>query len=298
MRHQSTGSWQGGALASLRFPGGIRTRTTMTGRFLDGLVRGLGLIAAAFVMSGGLVLVVRRFAGAIPAAAQPAVLLAATLTAAALVLTVDAAVRAGSRPGLAVLARCGLAAGAAGLLVPPRATGPMEWATLLAAATVLGAVIVRAPRRGRHAAGEPTWISPRFDVSRRRRSASLPPAPAAPPRPDMPPLAPLPGVDDGAGGLVRQRFERRESADGADSLVGQLSIAVPTGAKLASGHVGFCPSFREVPSVEVTTEYDGVEAVVSVGELVPWGVRIDCRLAEPAEEDLEIPVVLTARAGG
>jgi hypothetical protein len=40
----------------------------------------------------------------------------------------------------------------------------------------------------------------------------------------------------------------------------------------------------------VTTDYDGVEAVVSAAEVLPWGVRVECRLAEPAEEPLEIPV--------
>jgi len=34
---------------------------------------------------------------------------------------------------------------------------------------------------------------------------------------------------------------------------------------------------------------------VAVGELLPWGVRIDCRLAEPADEPLEIPVTFVAR---
>jgi hypothetical protein len=41
---------------------------------------------------------------------------------------------------------------------------------------------------------------------------------------------------------------------------------------------------------------DGVEAVVSVAEVVPWGARIECRLDEPAEEAIEIPVDLFAQA--
>jgi hypothetical protein len=48
--------------------------------------------------------------------------------------------------------------------------------------------------------------------------------------------------------------------------------------------------------VDVTTEYDGVEAVVSAAEILPWGVRIECRLDEPAEEAFEIPVDLFASA--
>jgi len=58
--------------------------------------------------------------------------------------------------------------------------------------------------------------------------------------------------------------------------------------------VGFCPAFPVTPLVQVSTEYDGVEAVVTAAEVLPWGVRIECRLSEPADEPLEIPVDLVA----
>jgi len=287
------------------------------GSVLLPLVHGSGLIATACVVAGGLLLVVRRFAGAIPAAAEPGLLLTATLAAALLVLVVDAAVRTGSARSLAMLARCGLAAGAAALLVPPRATTPAEWAAVAAAATVLGAVIIRDPsprprvkvKRGtvHHGpltggpfAGGPVRRDPVKRDPAARGPATLSHRSHVPAAPAVltDPLAPLFSPELSGAGLVRQRFERRETSVGDDTLVGLLTITVPTGAKLASGHVGFCPSFRQLPTVEVTTEYDGVEAVVAVGDLVPWGVRIDCRLAEPAEEDLEIPVMLTARVEG
>lgn len=62
------------------------------------------------------------------------------------------------------------------------------------------------------------------------------------------------------------------------------------------GHLGFCPAFGELPEVHVETPYDGVEAVVAAAEVVPWGVRIECRLAEPAEEAITIPVLVLATA--
>jgi hypothetical protein len=58
--------------------------------------------------------------------------------------------------------------------------------------------------------------------------------------------------------------------------------------------MGFCPPFASLPAVEVTTNYDGVEAVVSAAEVLPWGIRIECRLDEPAEEAIEIPVDVVA----
>jgi hypothetical protein len=85
-------------------------------------------------------------------------------------------------------------------------------------------------------------------------------------------------------------------AVGADCLRGRITVAVPQGARTAHGHVGFCPPFTQTPTVDVTTEYDGVEAVVSAAEILPWGVRIECRLDEPADEAFEIPVDLFASA--
>jgi hypothetical protein len=73
---------------------------------------------------------------------------------------------------------------------------------------------------------------------------------------------------------------------------------VPAGARAAAGHIGFCPAFAETPDVEVTTSYDGVEVTVAAAEVLPWGVRVECRLAEPAEEPLEISVDILARMAG
>jgi hypothetical protein len=98
-----------------------------------------------------------------------------------------------------------------------------------------------------------------------------------------------------SAGHLLQRFERHE-LDGTDCLRGTLTLMVPQGARAVHGHVGFCPSFRHVPAVEATTAYDGVEAVITAAEVVPWGVRIECRLDEPAEEPVEIPVDVVARS--
>jgi len=73
-------------------------------------------------------------------------------------------------------------------------------------------------------------------------------------------------------------------------------VAVPAGSRTGYGHLGFCPALASTPTVEVTTAYDGVEATVSAAEVLPWGVRVECRLAEPAEEPVEIPVDLVALA--
>jgi hypothetical protein len=268
-----------------------------------------GWVAGAFAAAAGMTLLARRLSGAILASADPAVVLPAAVVGAALVLLADAGVRAGLGAGIATLARCGIAVMAASLLLPPAATTPAGWITLAAAAALLATVIIRQPtppptqRPARRHPPRPlnrrTADDDPMRTPRGRRAAGAPP-PAVRPRAEAAPrpasaVAVPADAEAAAAGLVRQRLVRRETADGFESIVGELHIAVPLGAKLASGHVGFCPSFRLLPTVEVATDYDGVEAVVAVGELLPWGVRIDCRLAEPAEEALEIPVTIVAR---
>lgn len=94
---------------------------------------------------------------------------------------------------------------------------------------------------------------------------------------------------------LRQRLERFQSKDGVDHVVGRVLVDVAAGSRTGHGHLGFCPPFVAVPTVDVTSEDDGIEAVVSAAEVVPWGVRIECRLSEPAEEPLAIPVHVIAR---
>ena len=84
--------------------------------------------------------------------------------------------------------------------------------------------------------------------------------------------------------------ERYELPDGTEHLRGQLIVNLPTGTRLATGHVGFCPSFQSIPTVEVTTEYDALEVSVTAAEILPWGVRIECRVEEPIDEQTSVPV--------
>ncbi|NCY03168.1 MAG: hypothetical protein EBX36_09745, partial [Planctomycetia bacterium] len=98
-----------------------------------------------------------------------------------------------------------------------------------------------------------------------------------------------------AAGSVTQRFERRLQPDGSECVFGRVCVGVPEGARTGWAHVGFCPPLAALPMVDVTTDYDGVEAVVSAAEVLPWGVRIECRLDEPADEAIEIPVDFLAR---
>ena len=95
------------------------------------------------------------------------------------------------------------------------------------------------------------------------------------------------------GGTLLHWQERYELADGTEYLRGQLMIGFATGTRLTTGHVGFCPSFQSIPIVQVTTDYDALEVSVTAAEILPWGVRIECRVEEPIDEGTSIPVFLT-----
>jgi hypothetical protein len=168
----------------------------------------------------------------------------------------------------------------AALALPLRLATPLDGVALVAAVVFAGAVI-GAPwlAGGRPRIGRLRPVIEQLDRLPARAGEAVPATAAASPVP----------------GHLLQRFERYDSA-GTDCLRGRIAVAVPQGARTAHGHVGFCPPFAQTPTVKVTTEYDGVEAVVSAAEILPWGVRIECRLDEPAEEAFEIPVDLFASA--
>ena len=95
------------------------------------------------------------------------------------------------------------------------------------------------------------------------------------------------------GGTLLHWQERYELPDGTEHLRGQLMIGFAAGTRLTTGHVGFCPSFQSIPIVQVTTDYDALEVSVTAAEILPWGVRIECRVEEPIDEETSIPVFLT-----
>lgn len=238
---------------------------------------------AAAVMGGsllgcGLVLAARRLTGGFADTdAGTAWLVAGAGT--VLVIAVDIASAWAAGGVGSWLARCGLLCGVAAVAVPERLTA--GWSSLAAVAVAALPLVLRPRLRGwmptDHVAAAPVVERPQ---SHRRRRPTPPDARTNQPegRRPRPP------------GRLVQRQERYELAAGGDCLRGRVLLSIAAGGKTANAHVGFCPAFARTPSVRVETDYDGVEAVVSAAEVLPWGVRVECRLAEPADEPLEIPV--------
>jgi hypothetical protein len=255
---------------------------------LRGIVDATALLAGLLLAFCGVVLAARRIAGAMTTSPGAATILFACAAAIALLLIADRGSRRGTGRTAGGLARFGLLATVAAMALPLRAAAP---ATTIAAVTALalaGLIVClgTTATAGRILAG-----------GLGRRFAGLRPAAAAVP------LA-VEATDTSAATAIaaawdagmQQRFERCTLADGVECVRGRVRVTVPAGSRLGVAHVGFCPPLQTTPAVEATTDYDGVEAVVSAAEVLPWGVRVECRLDEPAEEVTDIPVDLVATA--
>jgi len=103
------------------------------------------------------------------------------------------------------------------------------------------------------------------------------------------------GIDE--AGFLQQQTRRRTAA-GEERVSGTVVVSFAVGDRIAIAHVGFCPPFPETPSVQLTTAYDELDAVVIPGEVLPWGIRVECRLEEAAEDPFDIPVDFVATAAG
>lgn len=255
------------------------------------------------IATAGVTLLVRRVMGGFTAGPAMAVPWAVAGGGIPLVFLVEAAARLGGDRRPIWLARGGLVAAA--LAVAPFATAaawPTQGAGLAGTVAALGAALRPPPGwrpgrlRGFRAATPEDGAGLRLeagsgdlgeDCAPSSRLAALPPESTRGPGPaaDWPTVLP-----DGC----RQRFERYETPAGEDCVRGQVMLSVAPGSRTGHAHVGFCPAFATLPAVEVTTDCDLVEAEVSAAEVLPWGVRVECRLSEPAEEPLEIPVAFRA----
>lgn len=282
------------------WPQGSVGRRSPAGWVVAPLVRSAAASGAAAAVASGVLLVARRLAGGFTAADSGLVWM--TLGGGLVLLGVaDSGRRAGAPLAWSLAARAGILLAVAAVALPPRAG---DWAAILALGIAAAVGVVPPPRVRDGRDRWRTWspqpqAAMRPAVAERGSVAPTPPPPPAAPAPAAEPPAapPSPSVSAAAAlGRLHQRLERYESAEGVDCVSGHVRLSIPAGGKATHAHVGFCPAFTATPSVEVSTDYDGVEALVTAAEVLPWGVRIECRLSEPAEEALEIPVDLVAHS--
>ncbi|MFM8703463.1 MAG: hypothetical protein ACKOHG_06275 [Planctomycetia bacterium] len=265
----------------------------------------LARLAGSVALACGAGLVLRRLAGAIEPPPGPGAVLAACVAGRVLVAFGGLASRAAgsAAPSLpSLLTRLGLMLAVTAVSRPMRSgTTPENLLTVLALLVSLAVALGGSTTR-RIATRVLRRPAPMAEPPREQSAPIMPPSATMPPTPAAFPTPRLQADDrlettgpppHPAGSLL-QRFERLALPGGAEHVRGRLSVVVAAGTRTGYAHVGFCPPLAALPAVEVTTEYDGVEAVVSAAEVLPWGVRVECRLDEPAEETIEIPVDIQA----
>lgn len=93
---------------------------------------------------------------------------------------------------------------------------------------------------------------------------------------------------------VTQQLMRSRAADGAEELSGWLRPAFAAGQRTGSIHVAFCPPFAGTPELAVE-QIDGPEARIKTAQLLPYGVRLDLKLAAAAEQPTTVLLQFSAR---
>ncbi len=96
--------------------------------------------------------------------------------------------------------------------------------------------------------------------------------------------------------LVLQRVTRCRTADGRETISGQLLAEFVPGERQATVYVAFCPPFERMPEIEVNLA-DDFDATVKPTQVLHNGAQFEVRLAEPAEECLRVPLEFVATDG-
>ena len=93
---------------------------------------------------------------------------------------------------------------------------------------------------------------------------------------------------------VTQQLTRSQAADGTEELSGWLRMPFVAGQRTSNVHVAFCPPFAATPVLEVE-QSDGPEARIRTAQLLPYGARLDLKLAAAAEEPTAVLLQFSAR---
>jgi hypothetical protein len=255
------------------------------------LHRCLAAAVLALLSAAALVLVARRLAGALTNPLEPVTL----LVIGALVAAAAAAIRLGwflppaaGRPmrldrAMMLLTSLAVAALAAGACLPgTSAIGTCLLCTLLGAEESWAwAVHLR-----RHRESPPARRAVRLDAAH---------APLA--RGNRGVTSFRPAIDASEAALsedITQQLTRSQAADGVDELSGWLRIAFPAGGRTGSIHVAFCPPFAATPELALE-QLDGPEARIKTAQLMPYGARLDLKLAAAADGPTRVLLQFSAR---
>lgn len=84
-----------------------------------------------------------------------------------------------------------------------------------------------------------------------------------------------------------QQLIYRQADNGAMTVEGLLHIDFAAGERTVNAHVAFCPAFLAPPQVDVELS-GGPDCAVRQALAVPWGVRWELKLTQPASEPASV----------
>ncbi|MGD0900758.1 MAG: hypothetical protein ABR915_23240 [Thermoguttaceae bacterium] len=94
---------------------------------------------------------------------------------------------------------------------------------------------------------------------------------------------------------VLQQLTLSRDAEGCQQLSGWLRLPLEAGQRSGNIHVAFCPPFAGVPEIEVE-QLAGPQCSIKTAQVLPFGSRLELKLAAPAEGPESVLVRFAARA--
>jgi hypothetical protein len=103
---------------------------------------------------------------------------------------------------------------------------------------------------------------------------------------------PVDEVDEQEEGLLQRVVRRRE--DGGEVIDGFLVAEFAAGERQTAAHLAICPPFARVGVCDAEP-VDGPASQVKVAQVLPYGVRFEVKLDEPADEPCTVTIEFVVR---
>jgi hypothetical protein len=107
-------------------------------------------------------------------------------------------------------------------------------------------------------------------------------------------ISPIGDSSDKATGLVLQQLTRSRSADGVETIRGELVAEFAAGDRIAILHVAFCPPFERLPAV-AAQRTSGPACEVKIAQLLHQGARLEVRLSRASTAIDRVKLEFVAR---
>jgi hypothetical protein len=93
---------------------------------------------------------------------------------------------------------------------------------------------------------------------------------------------------------VLQQLTLSRDAEGRQQLSGWLRLPLEAGQRSGNLHVAFCPPFAEPPEVHFE-QSGGPAGSIKAGQVLPYGARLEVKLAAPAQQPESVLVRFSAK---